>query len=128
MAAPIHIGASCLGASAPALTLDALAENPAQARVLTPDQRLLLIQRAAALLAGLQTADAQATLADSRPKTSTEDELLTAEQIAERFKVAKTWPHEQARLGKLPCVMLGRWRRFRLADIEAAIAKNGETD
>jgi excisionase family DNA binding protein len=110
-----------------ATSLDALARDPAQARELPRDERLKLIQRAGGLLEALRAADMQATLANgATPKAGIEGELLSAEQIAARFNVKTSWVYEWARLGKLPCLQLGRYRRFRLADVQTALnQRNG---
>lgn len=47
------------------------------------------------------------------------ERLLDAAAIAERLGVPKTWVLESARSGAMPCVRLGRYVRFDLADIEA---------
>jgi excisionase family DNA binding protein len=74
-------------------------------------------------------ADMQATLVSgAEPKAGIEGELLSAEQIAARFNVKASWVHEWARLGKLPYVQLGRYRRFKLADVEAALAQRNDHD
>lgn len=44
--------------------------------------------------------------------------LLTAERLAERLSVPKSWIYAEARAGRMPHVRLGRYRRFRWADIE----------
>lgn len=61
----------------------------------------------------------------ARDKTSTGGAavapLLTAEEVARLLGVAPSWVSREARLGRLPHVRLGRYRRFRLATIEAWI-------
>lgn len=52
--------------------------------------------------------------------------LLNAGQIAAALGVPKSWVREQSRLGHIPVVRLGRYCRYRLADLEAAIAKRDE--
>ncbi len=39
--------------------------------------------------------------------------LLTADQVAQMLGVPKTWVYEQSRLGRIPTVTLGRYRRYR---------------
>jgi excisionase family DNA binding protein len=39
--------------------------------------------------------------------------LLTAEQVARRLGVPKSWVYEQSRRGHIPTVNLGRYRRYR---------------
>ena len=45
--------------------------------------------------------------------------LLTPEELAERWQVKVTFVYYLAREGKIPSVKLGRYRRFRLDLIEA---------
>lgn len=44
--------------------------------------------------------------------------LLTADDLAARWQVPQGHVYRLAREGKLPVVRLGRYRRFRLAEIE----------
>jgi excisionase family DNA binding protein len=46
-------------------------------------------------------------------------QLLTAEQLAERWQVRESHVYRLAREGKIPVVELGRYKRFRLEAIEA---------
>jgi excisionase family DNA binding protein len=111
----------------PPLNLDSLARDPSQARDLPRDDRLKLIQLTGGLLEALRAIDMQATLANGESKASgIEGEQLSAEQIAARFNIPKSWVYERARLGKLPYVQLGRYRRFKLADVETALAQRDE--
>lgn len=52
--------------------------------------------------------------------------LLTAEDLAARWQVDKAHVYRLAREGLLPCVRLGRYRRFSL-DAVAAFEANGGT-
>ena len=45
-------------------------------------------------------------------------ELMTAEQIAELLGMTPGWVYEQSRLGRIPTVPLGRYRRYRREAIE----------
>lgn len=47
------------------------------------------------------------------------DELVTADELAEKWKVKKGWIYDQVQDGKLKCVRLGRQVRFRPADLVA---------
>jgi excisionase family DNA binding protein len=47
------------------------------------------------------------------------DQLLTAQEIAERLGVNTQWVWAQARAGRIPHVRLGRYRRFRESAVEA---------
>lgn len=44
--------------------------------------------------------------------------LLTAEDVAERLQVPKSWVYRAARQGDLPYVACGRYRRFDEDDVE----------
>jgi hypothetical protein len=47
-------------------------------------------------------------------------EILTAEQLAERWQVTTAWVYAQVRAGAVPAIPLpGRYIRFRLDVIEA---------
>ena len=47
-------------------------------------------------------------------------EILTAEQLAERWSVNKGWIYQKVREGQLPAIPLpGKYVRFRLDTIEA---------
>jgi excisionase family DNA binding protein len=50
---------------------------------------------------------------------SERDQLLTAEQLADRWQVAPAHIYRLARQGVIPFVALGRYRRFRRDAIEA---------
>jgi excisionase family DNA binding protein len=56
------------------------------------------------------------TAVAERPQGS--GRLLTAEQVAERLGVPKTWVYEASRQGRIPTVTLGRYRRYRVEAIE----------
>lgn len=45
-------------------------------------------------------------------------QLLTAEQLAERWQVPTSHVYRLAREARVPCVRLGRYVRFRLDEIE----------
>ena len=47
------------------------------------------------------------------------DRLLTAAEVAERLAVPVSWVRESTRSGAIPVVELGRYRRYRLAEVEA---------
>lgn len=44
------------------------------------------------------------------------DRLLTAAEIAERLSVPVSWVRESTRSGAMPCVELGRYKRYREAE------------
>ena len=45
--------------------------------------------------------------------------LLTADQVAALLGVTRSWVYQQSRLGRIPTVTLGRYRRYRREAIEA---------
>ena len=47
--------------------------------------------------------------------------LLDANQVADKLGVPVSWVREQSRLGNIPVIKLGRYCRYRLAEVEAAI-------
>ncbi len=47
--------------------------------------------------------------------------LWTAEEVARRLGVPTSWVYEQSRLGRIPTVTLGRYRRYRPEAIDAWI-------
>ena len=52
------------------------------------------------------------------------DRLLTDAEAAELLNVPRSWIGEAARAGRLPHVMLGRYRRFDRADLLAWLEAN----
>jgi excisionase family DNA binding protein len=46
------------------------------------------------------------------------DRLLDANEVAELLHVPVSWVRESTRSGAMPHVELGRYRRYRLADVE----------
>ena len=51
------------------------------------------------------------------------DRLLTATEVADFLAVKESWVREATRDGRLPHLRLGRYRRYRLADIEHWLAE-----
>ena len=51
-------------------------------------------------------------------KTSKAGRLLTADEVAELLGVSKEWVWEQSRLGLIPTITLGRFRRYRQEAVE----------
>jgi excisionase family DNA binding protein len=47
------------------------------------------------------------------------ERLLTAEEVAAFLAVKVSWVREATRDGRLPHLRLGRYRRYRLSDIES---------
>ena len=54
--------------------------------------------------------------------------LLTAQEVADRLGVPKTWVYEQSRKGTIPTVTLGHYRRYRVEAIDAWVAHLERSD
>lgn len=50
--------------------------------------------------------------------------LRTAEEVAARLQVPRTWVYRAAREGDLPSIRCGRYRRFDDADVDEWIARH----
>ena len=50
--------------------------------------------------------------------------LLTAEDVAALLGVPRTWVYEQSRLGRIPTVTLGRYKRYRREAIDEWVREN----
>lgn len=55
------------------------------------------------------------------PYRTPDTRLLCADEVAERLSVPKSWVYAEARAGRLPHVVIGRYRRFRPAALDAYI-------
>jgi excisionase family DNA binding protein len=49
--------------------------------------------------------------------------LLTAKEVGQLLGVPASWVYEQSRLGRIPTVTLGRYKRYRREAIEAWVRK-----
>ncbi|HEX3324377.1 MAG TPA: helix-turn-helix domain-containing protein [Solirubrobacterales bacterium] len=63
--------------------------------------------------------------ADAQPAANGHAQLLTAADLADRWRVEKAAIYRLSREGKIPTVNLGRYRRFRLAAVEEFEASGG---
>src|SRR5262245_40949932 len=88
---------------------------PSRRNHLRPRRRGLEHRAAGARVHRVALSPAGALLAGdlSREGVRTMTRLLTVEEVAERLGVRKQWVWAQARAGRIPCVRLGRYRRFR---------------
>ena len=60
-------------------------------------------------------------------QNTTIDDLLTVEELAERFKVPKSWVYERTRCRgteRLPHIKLGRYVRFEEAAVRAFLDRH----
>jgi excisionase family DNA binding protein len=51
------------------------------------------------------------------------DKLLTAGELAERLNLPESWIRNEERLGRIPSVRAGKYVRFKLKDVEQALAR-----
>jgi excisionase family DNA binding protein len=51
------------------------------------------------------------------------DELMTAEEVAERLRMTRAWVYSETRLDRIPHLRLGRYFRYRRSAIERWIAE-----
>jgi excisionase family DNA binding protein len=58
----------------------------------------------------------------------TKRSLMTAREVADLLGVTTSWVYEQSRMGRIPTVTLGRYRRYRLQAIEAWIEEIEQGD
>lgn len=85
-------------------------------RSLTRDQ----LPAASLELASLQCAVAARLLEASDKPAAAASELLTASEMASILGVKESWLRSRARAGKLPVIVLGRYRRFDANAVRAA--------
>lgn len=64
----------------------------------------------------------QLRLAPQAPAAALNEPLLTAAQAALILAVRPSWVQAAARSGQLPCVRLGKHRRFLRSDLERWVA------
>ena len=72
----------------------------------------------------------QLTLADIPPREhpvplrgSEHDDLMTAEELAQRLRMTRAWVYSETRLDRVPHLRLGRYFRYRRSAIERWIAE-----
>jgi excisionase family DNA binding protein len=78
---------------------------------------LLLVLASRWLIETTAKANEQDTMAGS-PRN-----LVTAGELAEHLNLPESWVRTEERLGRIPSVRLGKYVRFRVSDVEKAIAQ-----
>lgn len=58
-------------------------------------------------------------------ETTTDDQLLTPQEAAEKLRVSTDWLYRAARREEFPCVRMGRLVRFRRSDVLDRIQQGG---
>ena len=56
-------------------------------------------------------------------KTGSPPNLVTAGELARHLNLPESWVRTEERLGRIPSVRLGKYVRFRLSDVERALAQ-----
>jgi excisionase family DNA binding protein len=111
-------------------SLDELLADPSKVAILPAEMRTNLLARVAALALALTTAFATPTPEGARAHVGgpppAEQTLLTASQLAKRLNLPESWLRTEERAGRIPSVRAGRYVRFKLADVEAALARRKE--
>jgi excisionase family DNA binding protein len=64
---------------------------------------------------------------DEGMRSGTAGRLLTADDVAGKLKVPRSWVYRAARVGDLPSVRCGRYRRFDESDVERWIARQKDS-
>ena len=77
-----------------------------------------------------ETTTGELTLADIPPREhpvplrgSEHDDLMTAEELAQRLRMTRAWVYSETRLDRIPHLPLGRYFRYRRSAIERWIAE-----
>lgn len=71
----------------------------------------------------LTIADIPASRRPSIQSGSERDELMTAEELAERLRMTRAWVYSETRLDHIPHLRLGRYFRYRRSTIESWLAE-----
>jgi excisionase family DNA binding protein len=108
----------------PTLSLDTLARQPELAVNLAPDAAHALRRKLVVALAALSEAEAR----QPAPPQGARESLLDAKEAAEILRVPVTWLREAARQGRVRCIRLGHYVRFRHQDLAQFIADGGTPD
>ena len=70
----------------------------------------------------LRLVDRLATERDAPRSGSERDELMTADELADRLRMTRAWVYAETRLDHIPHLRLGRRVRYRRSTIEGWIA------
>ena len=72
-------------------------------------------------------------LAETTPKTNadhdaarehTKEKLLNASELGQHLHLPESWVRTEERLGRIPSIRPGKYVRFRLSDVERALAQS----
>lgn len=119
-----HLSQSCGGPPGNASSLLAIAEfSPIRGTV-----RLLQMLHLLSLMCSLLTGGSPAQDPGTKIHRSHHAHLLTAAELAERWRVDRVTVYKMVRSGRLPAIPLGRHYRFRLDLIERWEATQGQDE
>jgi hypothetical protein len=79
---------------------------------------LMLVLASRWLAETMAKANEQGTKPDPAPN------LVTAGELARHLNLPESWVRTEERLGRIPSVRLGKYVRFRLNEVERALAQN----
>lgn len=103
-------------------TLDEIAANPQRLDGLDAAALAALALRANAAAGAIAARLAESVVNGPAP-TNGGDHLLTAKQLAQQLGVKESWVATEARAGRIPRRMVGRYVRFDLAEVQRALAE-----
>lgn len=88
-------------------------DSPLGLLALTPDQVRAALAAAAEVRASITPAS------PARSPAAADEPLLTPEEAAAMTGTKASWWRDAARRGRVPCTKVGRYPRFRAADVRA---------
>jgi excisionase family DNA binding protein len=53
------------------------------------------------------------------------ENLVTAGELAERLNLPESWVRTEERAGRIPSIRLGKYVRFKLSEVDRALAERG---
>jgi excisionase family DNA binding protein len=105
-------------------SLDQIASQPKLAHDLAPAAVASLLGQAHIAIAALEARLLVASVAPAsyRSPVAEDEKLLDAKEMAARLSVPESKIKSDARCGRIPRVMVGRYVRFRPTEVEAALS------
>jgi excisionase family DNA binding protein len=86
-----------------------------------PAERILALLAHLSALQGALTTRLLTDRADSARAVDSAADLLTAGELAKILGVPESKVRSEQRAGRIPCVSIGRYKRFKRADVENAL-------
>jgi hypothetical protein len=102
-------------------SLDQIAADPQSAACLPREVIAALLTRCLVAQSALT-----GQLVDVKPIEATtcrSEPLIDAVEMAHKLNVPQSWVRTEQRAGRIPCVKLGKYVRFRLNDVERVLAE-----